>query len=155
MGETNNAQVATVVAVCTSDKKGVRKKPVDVIELAVGTGVVGDAHAGAWHRQVSLLPDESVDELREVLPNLAPGDFAENILTRGLDLKGLPVGTVVAAGEALVAVTQIGKKCHNDCEIKRLTGKCAMPTEGIFAVVIRDGKVRAGDEVRVVEVCER
>lgn len=155
MEETNNTQVATVVAVCTSDKKGVRKKPVDVIELAVGTGVVGDAHAGAWHRQVSLLPDESVDELREVLPNLAPGDFAENILTRGLDLKSLPVGTVVAAGEALVAVTQIGKKCHNDCEIKRLTGKCAMPTEGIFAVVIRDGKVRAGDEVRVVEVCER
>ena len=155
MGETNNTQVATVVAVCTSDKKGVRKNPVDVIELAVGTGVVGDAHAGAWHRQVSLLPDESVDELREVLPNLAPGDFAENILTRGLDLKSLPVGTVVAAGEALVAVTQIGKKCHNDCEIKRLTGKCAMPTEGIFAVVIRDGKVRAGDEVRVVEVCER
>ena len=155
MGETNNTQVATVVAVCTSDKKGVRKKPVDVIELAVGTGVVGDAHAGAWHRQVSLLPDESVDELREVLPNLAPGDFAENILTRGLDLKSLPVGTVVAAGEALVAVTQIGKKCHSDCEIKRLTGKCAMPTEGIFAVVIRDGKVRAGDEVRVVEVCER
>ena len=155
MGETNNTQVATVVAVCTSDKKGVCKKPVDVIELAVGTGVVGDAHAGAWHRQVSLLPDESVDELREVLPNLAPGDFAENILTRGLDLKSLPVGTVVAAGEALVAVTQIGKKCHNDCEIKRLTGKCAMPTEGIFAVVIRDGKVRAGDEIRVVEVCER
>ncbi|WP_293673624.1 MOSC domain-containing protein [uncultured Parolsenella sp.] len=155
MGETNNTQVATVVAVCTGDKKGVRKKPVDVIELAVGTGVVGDAHAGAWHRQVSLLPDESVDELRGVLPNLVPGDFAENILTRGLDLKSLPVGTVVAAGEALVAVTQIGKKCHNDCEIKRLTGKCAMPTEGIFAVVIRDGKVRAGDEVRVVEVCER
>lgn len=155
MEETNNTQVATVVAVCTSDKKGVRKKPVDAIELAVGTGVVGDAHAGAWHRQVSLLSDESVDELREVLPNLAPGDFAENILTRGLDLKSLPVGTVVAAGEALVAVTQIGKKCHNDCEIKRLTGKCAMPTEGIFAVVIRDGKVRAGDEVRVVEVCER
>lgn len=155
MGETNNTQVATVVAVCTSDKKGVRKKPVDVIELAVGTGVVGDAHAGAWHRQVSLLPDESVDELREVLPNLAPGDFAENILTRGLDLKSLPVGTVVAAGEALLAVTKIGKKCHNDCEIKRLTGKCAMPTEGIFAVVIRDGKVRASDEVRVVEVCER
>lgn len=155
MGETNNTQAATVVAVCTSDKKGVRKKPVDVIELAVGTGVVGDAHAGAWHRQVSLLPDESVDELRGVLPNLAPGDFAENILTRGLDLKSLPVGTVVAAGEALLAVTQIGKKCHNDCEIKRLTGKCAMPTEGIFAVVIRDGKVRAGDEVRVVEVCER
>ena len=155
MGESNNQQVAQVIAVCTSDKKGVRKKPVDAIELQVGMGVVGDAHAGAWHRQVSLLPEEAVDGMRELLPSLAPGDFAENVLTRGLDLKALPVGTTLAVGEALVAVTQIGKKCHNDCEIRRLTGKCAMPTEGIFAVVIRGGKVCAGDEVRVVEVCER
>ena len=149
------AQVADVVAVCVSERKGTRKRPVEGIELAVGTGAVGDAHAGAWHRQVSLLPDEAVDGLRAALPSLAPGDFAENILTRGLDLKALPVGTVLAAGTALLAVTQIGKKCHNDCEIKRLTGKCAMPSEGIFAVVIRDGVVRAGDTVRVVEVSER
>lgn len=146
---------ADVIAVCVSERKGTRKVPIEAIELAMGTGVVGDAHAGAWHRQVSLLPDEAVDPLREVLPNLAPGDFAENILTRGLDLKSLPVGTTLAAGSALLAVTQIGKKCHNDCEIKRLTGKCAMPTEGIFAIVIRGGVVRAGDKVRVVEVCER
>lgn len=144
-----------VLAVCLSERKGVRKKPVDSIKLEVGSGVVGDAHAGSWHRQVSLLPNESVDELRGVLPALAPGDFAENVLTEGLDLKSLPVGTVLAVGEALVAVTQIGKKCHNDCEIKRLVGKCAMPSEGIFAVVIRDGAVRRGDGVRVVEVCER
>ncbi len=144
-----------VLAVCLSERKGVRKKPVDSIKLEVGCGVVGDAHAGSWHRQVSLLPNESVDELREVLPALAPGDFAENVLTEGLDLKSLPVGTVLAVGEALVAVTQIGKKCHNDCEIKRLVGKCAMPSEGIFAVVIRGGEVRRGDGVRVVEVCER
>ena len=139
---------ASVIAVCVSERKGTRKHPVEAIELLVGTGVAGDAHAGAWHRQVSLLPDEAVDELRGVLPSLAPGDFAENILTRGLDLKSLPVGTILA-------VTQIGKKCHNDCEIRRLTGKCAMPSEGIFAVVIRDGVVRAGDAVRVVEVSER
>ena len=146
---------ASVIAVCVSERKGTRKHPVEAIELLVGTGVAGDAHAGAWHRQVSLLPDEAVDELRGTLPSLAPGDFAENILTRGLDLKSLPVGTTLAAGNALLAVTQIGKKCHNDCEIKRLTGKCAMPTEGIFAIVIRGGVVRAGDKVRVVEVCER
>ena len=144
---------ASVIAVCVSERKGTRKHPVEAIELLVGTGVAGDAHAGAWHRQVSLLPDEAVDELRGALPSLAPG--AENILTRGLDLKSLPVGTTLAAGTALLAVTQIGKKCHNDCEIRRLTGKCAMPSEGIFAVVIRDGVVRAGDAVRVVEVSER
>ncbi len=150
-----DAASGRVLAVCLSERKGVRKKPVDAIKLEVGSGVVGDAHAGSWHRQISLLPNESVDELREVLPALAPGDFAENVLTEGLDLKSLPVGTVLAVGEALVAVTQIGKKCHNDCEIKRLVGKCAMPSEGIFAVVIRGGEVRRGDGVRVVEVCER
>ncbi len=141
-----------VIAVCASAEKGVRKQSVDSIELEVGTGVVGDAHSGAWHRQVSLLPDEAVDELRQVLPNLKAGDFAENILTRGLDLKSLPVGTVISVGETLLAVTQIGKKCHNDCEIKRLVGKCAMPSEGIFTVVIRGGEVRPGDEVHVMKV---
>ncbi len=154
-GATPQSTSGRVLAVCLSERKGVRKKPLDSIKLEVGSGVVGDAHAGSWHRQVSLLPNESVDELREVLPALAPGDFAENVLTEGLDLKSLPVGTVLAVGEALVAVTQIGKKCHNDCEIKRLVGKCAMPSEGIFAVVIRGGDVRRGDGVRVVEVCER
>lgn len=152
MRDTNKGRLGEVVAVCTSAEKGVRKHPVDSISLEVGVGVVGDAHAGNWHRQVSLLPEESVDELRNVLPELAAGDFAENVLTRGLDLKGLPVGTVLACGGALLAVTQIGKKCHNDCEIKRLVGKCAMPSEGIFCVVIRAGEVRAGDSVRVVEV---
>ncbi len=90
MGETNNTQVATVVAVCTSDKKGVRKKPVDVIELAVGTGVVGDAHAGAWHRQVSLLPDESVDELREVLPTLPPATLPRTSSHAGSTSRAYP-----------------------------------------------------------------
>ena len=145
------ALAGEVIAVCMSAEKGVRKQSVDSIELEVGTGVVGDAHSGAWHRQVSLLPNEAVDDLRQVLPNLKAG-FAENILTRGLDLKSLPVGTVISAGEALLAVTQIGKKCHNDCEIKRLVGKCAMPSEGIFTVVVRGGEVRPGDGVHVMEV---
>lgn len=141
---------ATVEAVCVSEEKGTRKRPVDAIELVVGEGVSGDAHAGNWHRQVSLLPAEAVDELRDRLPDLAPGDFAENILTRGLDLKALPVGTVLRAGAAELVVTQIGKECHTACEIRRLTGRCAMPTEGIFCVVTRGDTVRAGDRLEVV-----
>lgn len=144
-----SAPAASVVAVSISEKKGTRKKPQDSIRLVVGHGVEGDAHAGNWHRMVSLLPEESVDVMREMLPNLAAGDFAENILTRGLSLKELPVGTVLEVGECELVVTQIGKKCHNDCEIHRLTGKCVMPTDGIFAVVTRGGVVRPGDAVRV------
>ena len=141
---------ATVEAVCVSERKGTRKHPVDAIELVVGRGVSGDAHGGNWHRQVSLLPAEAVDTLRDVLPGLAPGDFAENILKHGLDLKALPVGTVLRAGTAELVVTQIGKTCHNDCEISRLTGRCVMPSEGIFCVVTRGGTVRAGDTVTVL-----
>lgn len=141
---------ATVEAVCVSEEKGTRKHPVDEIELVVGEGVAGDAHAGRWHRQVSLLPAEAVDELRSLLPELAPGDFAENVLTRGLDLKALPVGTVLRAGAAELVVTQVGKECHAACEIRRLTGRCAMPTEGIFCVVTRGGSLRAGDRLEVV-----
>ena len=141
---------ATVEAVCVSEEKGTRKHPVDEIELVVGEGVAGDAHAGRWHRQVSLLPAEAVDELRGLLPELAPGDFAENVLTRGVDLKALPVGTVLRAGAAELVVTQIGKECHAACEIRRLTGRCAMPTEGIFCVVTRAGSLRAGDRLEVV-----
>lgn len=138
-----------VVATSISTKKGTRKVPQESIRLEVGLGVQGDAHAGAWHRMVSLLPEESVDEMRELLPKLAAGDFAENILTRGLSLKDLPVGTVLEVGECELAMTQIGKKCHSDCEIHRITGKCVMPTDGVFAVVTRGGTVRPGDPVRI------
>ena len=140
-----------VEAVCVSERKGTRKHPVEAIELKVGSGITGDAHAGAWHRQVSLLPAEAVDTMRSVLPDLAAGDFAENILVRGIDLKALPIGTTLVAGTARLAVTQIGKTCHNDCEIRQLTGSCVMPTEGIFCVVTRSGSVRPGDVVRVLE----
>lgn len=138
-----------VVATSISTKKGTRKVPQESIRLEVGLGVAGDAHAGAWHRMVSLLPEESVDEMRELLPKLAAGDFAENVLTRGLSLKDLPVGTVLEVGECELAMTQIGKKCHSDCEIHRITGKCVMPTDGVFAVVTRGGTVRPGDPVRI------
>lgn len=138
-----------IVAVCVSDKKGVQKRPVLEIELRVGHGVVGDAHAGNWHRQVSLLAEESVDELRGLGFDLPPGAFAENLLTRGLELKTLPVGTVLRAGTALLAVTQIGKECHNDCAIKKTAGRCVMPTDGIFAVVLKDGFIRPGDTIEL------
>ena len=141
--------MGTVVAVCVSDKKGVQKRPVSEIELRVGHGVVGDAHAGNWHRQVSLLAEESVDELRGLGFDLPPGAFAENLLTRGLELKTLPVGTVLRAGTALLAVTQIGKECHNDCAIKKTAGRCVMPTDGIFAVVLKDGFIRPGDAIEL------
>ena len=138
---------AEVIAVCLSEKKGVQKHEVPEIELVFGQGIAGDAHAGNWHRQVSLLADESVEKMRALGWELAPGAFAENILTRGIDLKSLPVGTVLKIGEAELCVTQIGKECHNDCAIKQTTGKCVMPTEGIFAVVIRGGVIRPGAHV--------
>ncbi len=150
-GDAGISPAGSVVAVSVSLKKGTRKTPVDAIELQVGLGIVGDAHAGAWHRQVSLLPQESLEAMLEKIPGLAPGDFAENIMTRGLDLKALPVGTVLQVGEAELAITQIGKTCHNDCEIRRLAGDCVMPREGVFCVVTRGGRVQAGDLVRVRE----
>lgn len=140
----------TVVAVSLSEHKGTRKHTVDAIELQVGHGVVGDAHAGAWHRQVSLLPEEAMEAMRDALPTLAAGDFAENILTSGLDLKTLPIGSVLHCGTATLVLTQIGKKCHTGCEITKQTGSCVMPTEGIFCVVVAPGCVHAGDTIDVL-----
>ena len=141
-----------VIAVCLSEKKGIQKHEVPEIRLVFGQGINGDAHAGNWHRQISLLADESVDKMRALGWSLAPGAFAENILTKGIELKTLPVGTQLRIGETLLCVSQIGKECHNDCAIKQTTGKCVMPTEGIFAIVLRSGTVRPGDEVEVVRI---
>lgn len=140
-----------VVAVCISEKKGERKHPVSEITLRCGHGIVGDAHAGNWHRQVSLLPEESVDTMRAPGLELHPGDFAENILTRGIALKTLPVGTRLRVGETVLEITQIGKQCHNDCAIKKTTGRCVMPTDGVFAVVLEAGAVRPGDKIEILE----
>ncbi len=143
--------MAVVTAVNISERKGVPKHEVDSIELKIGHGIVGDAHAGDWHRQISLLAEESVDKMRVKIPSLKPGAFAENINTRGLELFTLPVGTLLRIGPALVEVTQIGKECHSDCAIKKVTGECVMPREGIFVVVREEGVVRAGDEITVVK----
>ena len=144
--------MAKVVSVNISEKKGTLKKPVPEIKLKLRHGIVGDAHAGDWHRQISLLVEESIDTMRPRSPiALDPGVFAENINTEGIDLKGLPVGTHLRIGETEVEVTQIGKECHNDCAIKKAVGKCVMPTEGIFAVVVKEGVVRPGDEIEVLK----
>lgn len=143
--------MAEVIAVCISDRKGVRKTACSEIRLRFGYGILGDAHGGNWHRQISLLGEESIETMRRKGLELTPGAFAENIVTRGVKLKELPVGTMLQIGEALVCVTQIGKECHNDCAIKRATGSCVMPTDGIFAVVVREGTVRAGDPILIKE----
>ncbi len=141
-----------VVAVCISERKGIRKTPVDSVTIRVGEGIVEDSHSGNWHRQVSILADESVDIMRErdiADFVLKPGDFAENILTRGVELKTLPVGSVITIGEVNFCVTQIGKTCHHDCEIRQIVGTCVMPTQGIFVVAQNDGVLRPGDKVVV------
>lgn len=144
--------MAKVTAVNISEKKGVRKHAVPYIDLKLRHGIVGDAHAGDWHRQVSLLADESVDTMRAACPiELDAGIFAENINTRGIELKALPIGTRLRVGTAELEVTQIGKQCHNDCAIKQATGKCVMPTEGIFAIVVKEGRVCAGDGIEVLK----
>ena len=137
--------MATVLAVCISENKGERKKPVEAVELRENHGIVGDAHAGEWHRQVSLLAQESIDKMRALGLDVNAGDFAENLTTSGIDLVSLPIGTRLQVGETLLEVTQIGKECHTRCAIFYQAGDCVMPKEGIFARVITGGTIRPGD----------
>jgi cyclic pyranopterin monophosphate synthase len=139
----------TVVAANVSEAKGERKKAAPEVFLRVEHGIEGDAHAGPWHRQVSLLAQESIDKMTAAGLTVGPGDFAENITTLGIDVAALPVGTVLDLGEALVEVTQIGKECHTRCAIYYQAGDCVMPREGIFVRVLRGGRVAPGDAVRV------
>jgi MOSC domain-containing protein YiiM len=139
-----------VVAVCTSERKGVPKTDVGSGQLRVDWGLVGDAHAGDWHRQVSLLALESIAKMQAKGLDVEPGSFAENITTKGLELYTLPVGTRMRLGTALVEVTQIGKVCHDRCAIYHLAGDCVMPREGIFVKVLEPGEVAAGDQVKVL-----
>ena len=140
-----------VLYTCISEKKGTKKHPVPYVTVIENHGILGDAHAANWHRQISLLANESVDKMRKTGIELNAGDFAENILTEGVDLKSLPVGTRLIIGDTELEVTQIGKECHNDCEIRKLTGKCVMPTEGIFAKVTKGGMIRPGDAITIGE----
>lgn len=140
-----------IVAVCVSERKGTVKQPVGEIELVPGFGVRGDAHGGS-KRQLSLLAEESIDRAREWGIDVTAGSFAENITTMGIRLHELKPGTQLALGMSLVRITQIGKECHTDCEIKQVSGKCIMPTEGVFAAVEMGGVVRAGDEIEIIRI---
>jgi len=139
----------TVVAANVSEAKGERKKAVPEVLLRAEHGIEGDAHAGPWHRQVSLLAQESIDKMSAAGLDVGPGDFAENITTVGIDVAALPIGTILDLGEALVEVTQIGKECHTRCAIYYQAGDCVMPREGIFVRVLRGGRVAPGDPVQV------
>lgn len=144
---------ATVEALCISAKKGMVKKEVGEAVFREEWGIENDAHAGKWHRQVSLLAGESIDGVKKTLPTLKNGAFAENIITRGLDLHAITVGDRVQIGDQVVLeITQIGKVCHNDgCVIKKATGDCIMPREGLFAKVVRGGTVTSRDKLTLAK----
>jgi MOSC domain-containing protein YiiM len=141
--------MATVTSVNLSEKKTVRKTPGTAGNLIENRGFEGDAHAGDWHRQVSLLAEESIAKMQAKGLDVDAGDFAENITTRGIDLVSLPVGTRLRIGETLVEVSQIGKECHTKCAIYYQAGDCVMPKEGIFATVVEGGPVSVGDTIAV------
>jgi len=146
--EVKHVQRGTIKAICVSFEKGTAKHPVDAAELKAEWGIEGDAHAGLWHRQISLLSADTVDAFgQQQGVVVADGDFGENILAYGLDFPRLPVGTVLVAGEAVLRMTQIGKACHSGCNILRQTGKCIMPTEGAFAKVLHGGILRPGMQI--------
>ena len=142
--------MAHIVATCISENKGERKKPAALVELRENHGIVGDAHAGEWHRQVSLLASESIDKMRKLGLDVDSGDFAENLTTSGIDLVSLSIGSRLQIGTTLLEVTQIGKECHTRCAIYYQAGDCVMPKEGIFAKVISGGSVKTGDAIITV-----
>ena len=143
---------AKIVSVNISDKKGVRKKPVDSVVIRENYGIENDAHASEkWHRQISLLALESIEKMQAMGLKVGPGDFAENITTQGIDLPVLPIGTKMTIGDEVEAeVSQIGKVCHTRCAIYHQAGDCVMPKEGIFVKVLKGGTIKKGDKIIIL-----
>ena len=140
----------SVKAISISEKKGTKKTNVPEAEVKTDFGIVGDAHGGNWHRQISLLAIESIDKMIEMGADVLPGSFAENITTQGMELPGLPIGSTLRVGKEIeLEVTQIGKECHSRCEIFKQVGDCIMPREGIFTKVIKAGRIKVGDTIEV------
>ncbi len=144
---------AKIVSINISDKKGVRKKPVESVVIKENYGIESDAHASEkWHRQISLLALESIEKMQAMGLKVGPGDFAENITTQGIDLPVLPIGTRMTIGdEVKVEVSQIGKVCHTRCAIYHQAGDCVMPKEGIFVKVLQGGTIKKGDEIKIIK----
>ena len=144
-----NLNMAKVIAVCTSPEKGTAKRNVSSAEFVVDHGLKGDAHAGSWHRQVSLLSRQKIDEFRARGAEVEDGAFGENLVVDGIDFRSLPVGTVLSCGDVVLEMTQIGKECHSHCAIYKTMGDCIMPREGVFARVLKGGLISVGDEMKV------
>lgn len=136
-----------VIAVCISEQKGTQKRNVHEAEFVEEWGIRGDAHAGKWHRQVSLLSHDKIEAFRAKGAEVEDGAFGENLVVEGIDFSSLPVGTVFGCNEVVLEMTQIGKECHHGCEIFKKMGDCIMPREGVFARVLRGGIIREGDEL--------
>lgn len=140
-----------VIAVCISEKKGTQKHRVEKAEFVEDWGIRGDAHAGKWHRQVSLLSLEKIDAFRALGAEVEDGAFGENLVVEGFDFSALPVGTRFRCGDVVLEMTQIGKECHHGCAIFQKMGDCIMPREGVFAKVLHGGFIEAGDRVEIEE----
>ena len=139
-----------VIAVCTSDRKGIQKKDVSTAHFSAEWGIDGDAHAGKWHRQISLLSADKIEAFNKRGANVIPGAFGENLIVEGFDFRALPVGTLLRCNDVLLEMTQIGKECHSHCEIYKKMGDCIMPREGVFARVLEPGTISVGDEMVIV-----
>lgn len=140
-----------IKAISISNQRGTKKENVGRADLQVACGIIGDAHAGKWHRQVSLLGAESISKMAKKGAKVGPGDFAENITTQGIDLPRLSIGAKIKLGQTVrLEITQIGKKCHKRCEIFEQVGDCIMPREGIFAKVTTPGRIKVGDVIEVL-----
>jgi len=140
-----------VVAICVSDTRGTQKHPVPAAEFVADWGIQTDAHAGKWHRQVSLLSADQISAFNGRGAGVAFGAFGENLVVEGFDFRSLPVGTLLRSGDVLLEMTQIGKDCHSHCEIYRRMGDCIMPREGVFARVLEPGTIREGDSMEIVD----
>ena len=143
--------MAIIKAVCISKEKGTAKVNVGQAEIIENYGLKDDAHAGNWHRQVSLLSYEKIEEFKALGAPVEDGSFGENLIVEGIDLRTLPIGTKLRCNQILMEVTQIGKECHHGCAIAQAVGKCIMPTEGIFAKVLEGGTVKVGDQITIEE----
>lgn len=141
-----------VIAVCTSPAKGTQKMNMGQVTLVEDFGIEGDAHGGKWHRQVSLLSHDKIQDFRERGAQISDGAFGENLVVEGIDFRTLPVGTHLKCNDVLLEMTQIGKECHHGCEIFQKMGDCIMPREGVFAKVLRGGIIKCGD---VLEECKK
>ena len=142
--------MAKVIAVCISEKRGTQKKNIKEATFIENFGIENDAHGGNWHRQVSLLSYEKIEEFNKKGASVIDGAFGENLVVEGIKFTSLPVGTILKCNDVVLEMTQIGKECHSHCEIYKKMGECIMPTNGVFAKVIKGGKIKCGDEMMVI-----